>query len=48
MKITGLVGTILACILSWTTWHSIGWMIIHGFFGWLYVIYWLLFIWSGQ
>ncbi len=42
------IGTILACILSWTTWHSVGWLIIHGLFGWFYVIYWMLFYWKGQ
>ena len=36
------IGTILAAIMSWTTWHSIGWVIVHGIFGWLYVIYWLI------
>ena len=39
------LGTIVACIASWTTNHSIGWLIVHGFFGWLYVIYWFL---TGQ
>ena len=42
------IGTILAVLLSWTTWHSIGWAIINGIFGWLYVIYWLIFHWTGQ
>lgn len=42
------VGVIAAAILSWTTWHSIGWLIINGFFGWLYVIYWMLIYWKGQ
>jgi hypothetical protein len=46
--ITGLIGTILAGYLSWITWHSIGWLIINGVFGWLYVIYWLIFLWHGQ
>lgn len=35
------LGAILAVILSWTTWHSIGWAILHFFLGWIYVIYWL-------
>jgi len=34
------IGTVMAVILSWTTWHSIGWAIVNGIFGWLYVIYW--------
>ena len=35
-------GTIVAVYLSWTTWHSVGWAIIHGIFGWLYVLYYYL------
>jgi len=40
------IGTIIAAVLSWMTWHSIGWCIIHGILGWLYVIYWLLTYWK--
>jgi len=36
------LGTVIAVVLSWTTNHSIAWCIIHGFFGWFYVIYWAL------
>ena len=36
------LGTIAAAVLSWTTWHSVGWAIIHAIFGWLYVIYYLI------
>ena len=36
------IGTVIAIIVSWTTNHSILWAIIHGIFGWLYVIYYLL------
>lgn len=36
------LGTVIAVIVSWTTNHSILWAIIHGFFGWFYVIYYLL------
>jgi hypothetical protein len=36
------IGTIIAAILSWLKWHSIGWAIIHGLLGWLYVIYYAL------
>lgn len=32
-------GTALAMVISYTNWHSIGWAIIHGILGWLYVIY---------
>lgn len=38
------LGTVVACIVSWTTWHSIPWVILHGMLGWLYVIYWALFV----
>lgn len=33
------LGTIIAVLISWIKWHSIGWAIVHGFLGWLYVIY---------
>lgn len=36
-------GTIMAAIISWLKWHSIGWVILHGLLGWLYVIYFWLF-----
>lgn len=32
-------GCALAMIISFTTWKSIPWAILHGMFGWLYVIY---------
>jgi hypothetical protein len=40
------LGGVIAVILSWTTWHSIGWAIIHGLLGWFYVIYWAI-MYSG-
>jgi hypothetical protein len=33
----------LAIAISYTANHSIFWAIIHGIFGWLYVIYFALF-----
>jgi len=33
------IGTIIAVVLSWMKWHSLGWAIIHGIFGWFYVLY---------
>jgi hypothetical protein len=36
------LGTIIAVLISWIKWHSIGWAIVHGFFGWFYVIYYFL------
>lgn len=34
-----VVGNIIAFILSYNTWHSVGWAMIHGLLGWLYNIY---------
>lgn len=34
-------GTALAMVISYTTWHSVGWAIFHGILGWVYVIYFL-------
>jgi len=36
------LGTIIAVVVSWSRNKSILWAIIHGFLGWLYVIYSLL------
>ena len=33
------IGSVIAFIISYCTWHSIGWGIIHGLFGWAYVLY---------
>lgn len=33
------MGSALAMILSYYKWNSILWAIIHGFFSWVYVIY---------
>lgn len=35
-------GSCLAMVISFTTWKSIGWAIIHGIFGWLYVLYFII------
>ncbi len=35
-------GTCLAMVISYTTWKSIGWAIVHGILGWLYVIYFII------
>lgn len=32
-------GAALAIAISYTTWKSILWAILHGIFGWAYVIY---------
>ena len=35
-------GTALAIAISWSVHQSILWAMLHGFFGWLYVIYFAL------
>ncbi len=32
-------GSALAMVISYVHWHSIGWAIVHGILGWIYVIY---------
>ena len=39
---TGGLGTLIAAIISYINWHHIGWMILHGLLGWIYVIYYLI------
>ena len=36
------IGSVLAMIISYTTWKSIGWAILHGLMSWGYVIYYLI------
>lgn len=36
-------GSALAMVISYTTWHSVGWAIIHGLLSWVYVVYFVLF-----
>ena len=35
-------GSALAMVISYTTWGSIPWAIVHGLMSWLYVIYFIL------
>ncbi len=35
-------GSALAMVISYTTWKSVLWAIIHGIFSWLYVAYFLI------
>ena len=40
---TGITfGSCLAMVISYTTWHDLGWAIIHGLMSWVYVIYFIL------
>ncbi len=32
----------LAMVISYSTWHSVGWAILHGLLSWVYVIYFIL------
>lgn len=36
------LGTIVAVVISWSRNKSVLWAILHGIFGWLYVIYYAL------
>lgn len=36
------LGAALAMIISYTHWQSIGWAILHGIFGWFYVLYYII------
>lgn len=38
----GLIGTIVAVILSWQLNQSWGWALVHGILSWFYVIYHLI------
>jgi hypothetical protein len=39
IAVTYTMGASLAMILSWSRNHSILWCVLHGFFSWLYVIF---------
>jgi hypothetical protein len=36
------IGSIIAIVASWSRNHSVLWAIIHAFFGWAYVIYFVV------
>ena len=41
-------GAVLAIVISYTRWHSIGWAIVHGLLNWIYVIYYVInYGWNG-
>jgi hypothetical protein len=40
------LGTVVAAIISWSTNSSLGYCILHGALGWLYVIYWMFYHWE--
>ena len=35
-------GTVLAMVISYVKWQSIGWAILHGLFNWVYVVYYII------
>ncbi len=35
-------GSALAMVISYVTWNSVGWAIIHGLLGWVYVLYFVI------
>lgn len=35
-------GTVLAVVISWSIHQSILWAILHGLFGWFYVVYYAI------
>ena len=35
-------GCVIAAVISYVHWQSIGWAILHGILGWIYVIYYLI------
>ena len=36
------LGNAIAVAISWSLWKSIWWALLHGFFGWGYVIYYAI------
>ena len=36
------MGVVLAMIISYVNWHSIGWAILHGLLNWGYVLYYVI------
>lgn len=44
VSVINLIGPIIAAILSWSINHSIGWCIFHAILGWLYVLYYAIFL----
>lgn len=37
-----IIGCAVAAVLSWISNASLVWAVIHGVFGWFYVVYWLI------
>ena len=37
-----LFGMMLATVVSYVNWHSIGWAILHGLLNWAYILYYII------
>ncbi len=37
-----MLGAVLAMIISYVNWHSVGWAILHGMLNWVYVLYYII------
>jgi len=37
-----MLGAVLAMIISYVNWRSIGWAILHGILNWVYVLYYII------
>ena len=37
------LGSVMACVISWSINQSFWWMFFHGILGWFYIIYWSIF-----
>ncbi len=42
VNLSSVVGAALAVVISYAKWQSIKWTILHGFLGWIYVIYYII------
>ena len=37
-----MFGMMLATVVSYVNWHSIGWAILHGLLNWVYILYYII------
>ena len=40
------LGSVIAAVLSVVTWGPSWWLLLHVPLGWLFVIYWMIFLWG--
>ncbi len=36
------LGSLIAVFISYNQWHHLGYLILHGLLGWIYVLYYLI------